>query len=115
MHDWELPEDDWTPEDINKLWKALRNLKNELDSEEPPSSVWDKIASEGNFDLIRKLRRVELKEEGFRTIVVPKEGFSDNIYTHNAIIDWLHDHDINVLNPLHEIANMEYALYGKHN
>jgi len=74
--------------------------------------IWAVLALEGNFNLINKLHRVERKEGGFGTIAVPREGFSQNDQTHNMVMKWLREHGVNILNPVHEIANLEYALRG---
>ena len=75
--------------------------------------IWTTLALEGNFDLINKLHRVERKEEGFMSVAVPREGFSQNDQTHNMVMKWLRGRGVNILNPIHEIANLEYALRGK--
>ena len=76
------------------------------------SDIWGSLVFEGNHDLIRKLHRVEKDEPGFGTIVVPREGFSSNDETHNMVIRWLKSHNVNILNPFNEEANLEYALKG---
>lgn len=73
-------------------------------------SLWDTLASEGNIDLINKLVRVSNREEGFGTIIVPKKGFSEEDDTHNAVLDWLKNNDVNVVNPRLSIAKLKEAL-----
>lgn len=79
----------------------------------PTFFLWDRLIDEGQFHLIRKLRRVEMGEEGFQTIVVPPEGFSEDDRTHNLVVDWLEERGVNVLNVGLEKARLEMALHGK--
>jgi len=71
---------------------------------------WTDLVSEGNFELINKLQRVENKEPGYGTIVVTKEGFSSNDRTHNKVLKWLQEKNVNILNPENEIANLKFSL-----
>jgi hypothetical protein len=75
-------------------------------------SVWELLVQEDNHDLIEKLHKVERKEKGYGTIVVPKDGFSKNGTTNQAVIDWLEEHDVNVLDPQKEISELKEALHG---
>ena len=59
--------------------------------------IWSRLVEEDNHDLIEKLRRVERKEGGYGTIVVPAEGFSKNSKTHQMVIDWLEARDTNIV------------------
>ena len=68
--------------------------------------LWTRLASEGNFDLINKLHRAEQHEPGFETIVVKKEGFSDNDTTHNMVLQFLRERKINIVNPILEKARL---------
>lgn len=77
------------------------------------SDLWVRLTMEGCFELIRKLSRVEKKEDGFMTIVVPPEGFSKDDTTHNMVLEWLEDRDVNVLNVGLEISRCRFALYGR--
>jgi hypothetical protein len=70
------------------------------------------LTLEGNFALIKKLHRIERKELGYGTIVVPAEGFSEDDDVHNLIIDWLNLLGVNIFNVQNEIANLELALYS---
>lgn len=79
----------------------------------PTMVLWERLAEEGNFELIEKLRRVEKREPGYGTIVVPYEGFSEDDETHNLVLDWLEEHRVNILNIGLERARLEQALYGK--
>ena len=74
------------------------------------NQLWITLALEGNTDLLSKLHRAENKEPGFSIIVVPKNGFSENDETHNAVIEWLQSHEILALNPRVEAARMKVAL-----
>lgn len=71
--------------------------------------LWITLVREGKFDLIEKLRKAELREEGFTTIVVTKEGFSENDWVHNMVIRWLKRHKIHVIDVMYEIGNLEVA------
>jgi hypothetical protein len=72
--------------------------------------LWLQLTTEGKFDLIRKLGRVENREPGYGTIIVPSEGFSDRDETHNMVLDWLKAHNINILNVGLEKRCLELAL-----
>jgi len=61
-------------------------------------SLWDILWLDGQFDLIKKLRHVELEEHGFKSIIVPPEGFSDNDRVHNLVLRWLQQHCVNIVN-----------------
>lgn len=76
-----------------------------------PNQLWAQLALEGNTTLLFKLHHAENKEPGYTVIVVPKEGFSDNDDTHNAVIEWLKSHEILALNTRCEIGRMEHALH----
>lgn len=73
-------------------------------------TLWNRIVGEGNLELLSRLNRVEKREAGYATIVVPKEGFSDNDDTHNMVLDWLEARGVNVLNIGLSITRMKYAL-----
>lgn len=79
----------------------------------PTELLWERLATEGNFKLIRKLRRVEMGEPGFGTIVVPKEGFSESDDTHNLVLEWLEERDINVVNLGLETARNNLVITGQ--
>ena len=71
--------------------------------------LWLTLVYEGKFELIEKLRKAELHEEGYETIVVTKEGFSENDWAHNMVIRWLKRHKVHVLDVMYEIGNLEVA------
>jgi len=79
----------------------------------PTFTLWEKLALEGNFKLIEKLRKVERGELGYGTIVVPEKGFSESDKTHNTVLNWLEERNINILNPGLEKARLKYALKGE--
>ena len=79
----------------------------------PTATLWERLAMEGKFDLIEKLRRVEKSEDGYSTLVVPPEGFSESDQTHNIVLDWLEERGVNVLNVGLEKARLEHALHGR--
>lgn len=76
----------------------------------PPEALWDHLAAQGHLTLLEKLHHVEQGAPGYGTIVVPKEGFSEDDSIHNAVLDWLHTHNVNVLNVSNEISNLHLAL-----
>lgn len=76
----------------------------------PTSTLWEKLALERNFELINKLRRVELGESGYGTVIVSSEGFSERDDLHNLVLDWLEEQNVNVLNVGLERARLEMAL-----
>jgi hypothetical protein len=74
------------------------------------------LIQEGNFPLIDKLHRAECREPGYGTIAVPKQGFSENDYIHNSVLEWLKERPyIHVFNPTVLIGRMEHALHKKSN
>jgi hypothetical protein len=74
------------------------------------SRIWNLLTYEGNFELIDKLHKAEMKEPGYLTVVVPEEGFSRDDEVHNLVIDWLKAHRfINVLNTRKEIYELEQS------
>ena len=75
--------------------------------------LWKRLVDEENFVLINKLRRVENKEPGFNTFIIPTEGFSQNKITHNMVIKWLEIKKVNVYDPKIEIKELEKALEEK--
>jgi len=76
--------------------------------------LWIRLVLEKRFDLIKKLHRVELKEPGYGTIVVTKEGFSDNDQTHNMVLKFLNKNKVNIMNPGLEEARLKYLLGKKY-
>jgi hypothetical protein len=72
--------------------------------------MWTLLASEGNFNLIDKLHKAEMKEPGYLTVIVPEKGFSPDDDVHNSVIDWLKAHRyINVLNTRRVIFELEQS------
>lgn len=107
--------------DMERMWElfiqfmeTMRDV--EMDKEKKkriqfePKSLWDKLAGEGNYTLIDKLKHVENNDPGFGTIVVPKKGFSEKDDTHNDVLKWLKEQNINILNVGLSVARMEQAL-----
>jgi len=93
------------------VWDDLHRLGLELGLPPSNQSLWDRLVAEGKFDLIERLQYAERREPGFRTIVVPEEGFSDVDATHNEVLRWFKANRINVCNPGLLIARMELALH----
>lgn len=102
--------DIFDPEDEEQILEMLRYLEQQMLEGSRSEPVWTRLAAEGRFQLIERLRHAELGHAGYGTIVVPKEGFSDDDTTHNAVLDWLSEHQINVMNVGLEIARLERAL-----
>jgi len=76
--------------------------------------LWVTLAADGRYDLIEKLQKALNEAPGYGTLVVNKEGFSDNDRIHNMVLGWLKGHpEINVLDIVHEIGNLEEALKGR--
>ncbi len=75
--------------------------------------VWIALTFEGNTDLIKLLNRVERKEEGYGTVIIPQAGFSSDDDVHNAVLQWLKGKGVNVYSPHNEQASLEYALHGR--
>ena len=78
------------------------------------SELWTRLALEGRHTLLNKLRRAEHREPGFGTIVVTKEGFSDDDETHNLVLKFLRQNNICVFNPGLEAARLERALHCRY-
>jgi len=76
--------------------------------------LWSRLAVEGRFELIKKLHRAECRELGFGTVVVRREGFSDNDGTHNMVLSFLRQIGVNIFNPGLETMRLERALHEKH-
>ncbi len=75
-----------------------------------PFTVWDRLSAEGNHTLIETLRRVERKEEGYGTIIIPANGFSKDPETNRAVIEWLQEKGVLVYNPQQEIKELSETL-----
>ena len=93
------------------VWDDLHRLGQELGLWPSNPTLWERLVSEGRFDLIERLQYVERREPGFSTVVVPAQGFSDVYETHNEVLRWLKAHRINVCDPRLLIARMERALH----
>jgi hypothetical protein len=76
-------------------------------------ALWLRLASEGKFDLIEKLQKAFNRVSGFETIVVTREGFSENDRTHNMVLRSLREHGVNICDVMYEIGNLELALHGR--
>ena len=74
--------------------------------------LWLRLAEEGKHELIEKLHKAFNKVPGFGTIVVTKEGFSENDRTHNMVLGCLKKAGINICDVMFEIGNLECALHG---
>lgn len=74
--------------------------------------LWIALALEGKHTLIEKLNRAFNGFPGYGTIVVPREGFSENDRTHNMVIRSLRAHEVNICDIIFEVGNLEHALYG---
>ena len=73
--------------------------------------LWLALALEGKHALIEKLQKAFNRVPGFGTIVVTKEGFSENDRTHNMVIRSLKEHGINICDVMYEVGNLERALH----
>ncbi|TRZ51297.1 MAG: hypothetical protein D4S01_05130 [Dehalococcoidia bacterium] len=103
--------DDELRERFMRLLKEIGALPTPATMSFTPKNVWDRLAAEGNHTTIEKLRNVEAKTDGFGTIVITKEGFSENDDTHNAVLDWLKQQKVNILNVPREIYQLKRALH----
>lgn len=78
--------------------------------------LWNRLAAEGNHELIAKLAYTERREPGFSVIITPRKGFSDNDQTHNAVLDFLRDDlGVEVINPALEKTRLRRSLHGWRN
>lgn len=73
------------------------------------STMWGRLEKEGRYSLISKLKAVERKEAGYGTIVVPDKGFSEDPVTHDMVIKWLIERQVNIINPKKLIKGLEDA------
>jgi hypothetical protein len=76
--------------------------------------IWEMLVSEGQYELIEKLRRVERREGGFGTIVIPPDGFSKSKSTHNLVVNWLSENGVNILDVNREKSELERSLKEPH-
>ncbi len=74
------------------------------------NDLWSRLALEGKSALIKRIRRAENREPGFTTLVVRKEGFSDDDETHNLVLKYLRRIGAFVFNPGMETARLKQAL-----
>jgi len=97
------------------IWSYIMSTFKDLMAPTPrkiqQEDLWVRLTLEKNDALIAKLRHVEAKTPGFGTVVVPKEGYSEDPTTHNMVLDWLHTHGVRTFNPSLEIYKLERSLY----
>lgn len=74
------------------------------------ATLWARLSLEGRFDVIDKLRHVKSGEGGFGSIVVPEGGFSEDDVTHNMVLDYLREHDVNIVNTRLITENLRRSL-----
>jgi len=74
------------------------------------ATVWDMLAAEGQYDLISKLHKTERGEPGYRTVIIPKGGWSESAETNDAILQWLKKLKVNVWSPTQEAVELKRAL-----
>lgn len=74
------------------------------------SDLWERLLMEDRHDLIKKLQRVERREGGFSTIVVPENGFSKDTETHDMVLTFLKKNKVNVLDVNQEISDLKDTL-----
>ena len=72
--------------------------------------MWDRLAAEGKYDLISKLRKTEKGEPGYRTVIIPERGWSEDAETNDAILKWLKSLRVNVWSPTQETEELQKAL-----
>lgn len=78
------------------------------------SELWSRLALEGNFKLLDKLQRAERHEPGYGTIIVSREGFSEDDSTHNMVLGFLRQNDTHIFNPGLEAERIRLALQDKY-
>jgi len=88
-------------------------LNDFINSNNIVKNIWRTLASESKFDIIEKLKRIERNESGYSTIIVPKNGFSENEETHELILEWLEEKHVNVVSVEKEIRDLNDALNCK--
>ncbi len=108
-------EDQAYPEDILEMFLKLLDAcdahypYNEADYQ--PRNLWDRLAAEGNTELIAILQRLERHEPGFEWLVVLPKGFSEDDHTHNAVLHWARDNGIRLINNHIESTRLERSLH----
>ena len=94
-----------------KLLDACSEHMNYPDAQYQPKDLWDHLTADGKLDLVSRLQRIQNHEDCFEWLVVPKEGFSEDDTTHNAVIDWAHLNNIRLINMTKEITELELSLH----
>ena len=74
--------------------------------------LWQILANENNYGLIGKLCDIEKGVPGFSSIVVPPAGFSKNPETHEKVIAWLKQKNVNILDVNKTLLELTAALHN---
>jgi ribosomal protein L10 len=76
--------------------------------------LWFLLLKSDRTDLIKILQKVEKKEPGYGSIVVPEGGFIEDEKINDMILSWLKERNVNIINVKEEIKSLEnsdYPLY----
>ena len=73
-------------------------------------NLYSILTEESKISLISILKKVDSKEHGYGSIVVPKGGFSYNPETHKMVINWLKERFVNIVDVDREILGLEDSL-----
>jgi hypothetical protein len=57
--------------------------------------IWCRLAIANEIDLICLLRKVETREKGYSTIIIPDNGFTKDKELNDMIIQWLKSQNVN--------------------
>lgn len=90
--------------------KIMCNIKKKKHVSLGPENIWELLASENKHDLIALLHKVEKKEPGYSSIIIPDGGFSKYTSTHKAVIRFLKKHKVNFLNVKNEKRHLDSSL-----
>jgi hypothetical protein len=72
--------------------------------------LWILLIKNDKIDLIKTLQRVENKEPGYGSIIVPDGGFIEDEKINDMILSWLRERDVNIIDVKEEIKSLENSL-----
>lgn len=81
---------------LNELKVALSQLNQSRQIAK--DDLWISLLKAGEFDLIQRLSKVESKQCGYESIVVPTNGFCRDNDLNEKIISWLKKKRANIIN-----------------
>ena len=76
----------------------------------PTEQLWAILIEKDKNNLVKVLQRVESKEAGYGSIVVPEKGFTNDDKINAMILSWLKERDVNVIDVKEEVKALESSL-----